>query len=126
MKFLNELEELKILLDEMESIYTTYSVKVANANSRIESLLLLIEKDRFNSSQGYNYSKALKELLLKKREYSELKEKYKKVLRVFNSRWIDIQLQRKQEKFKSKRYKTKVFKDIDDVIKLLDKNEQIN
>jgi hypothetical protein len=122
MKFLNELDELKILLNEMEEGYTIYALKTANINSLIENLLLVIEKDRFNGVQGYNYCKALKELLQKKKQYSDLMHKYKKVLRVYNSRWLNTQLQTKEKEFKNRTYKTKVFKDIDDVIELLNKN----
>lgn len=125
MKFLNELDELKILLNEMEEGYTTYALKIANINSLIENLLLVIEKDRFSGVQGYNYCKALKELLQKKKEYSDLMYKYKKVLRVYNSRWLNTQLQKKEIELKNRTYKTKVFKNIEAVTELINKNRLI-
>lgn len=96
--------------------------KLAYINELIEKLLLIVEYERFNWSQGYNYNKLLKELLIRKRALTTLSLKYKKVLETYNKKWIDKQIINKKKELELREYKARVIKIEEELQVLLNGN----
>jgi hypothetical protein len=109
-----------MILCKVEEEYTSYAMKRANIDNLIDKLLLVIEHDNFNCAQAYNYCRSLKELLIKKKEYTALKSKYKGIIRYYNSRWLNIQLEKEKKKLNSRKYTGKIFSQDEEIIKIID------
>jgi hypothetical protein len=119
------IKELENTLCEVEEQYNISSINIDKLDSLIKKLFIVIEKDKFNVAQAYNYCKVLKELLLKKRVYIDLQCKYKSMLKLYNSKWIRTELVKKEKSISNRRYYSRVFHKEDDITKYLNENKEI-
>ncbi|MBU3190750.1 hypothetical protein K9O30_14995 [Clostridium bowmanii] len=122
MEVLKVLNKLEILFQELEIQYNGYLKKGTTIDDLIKKLLMVIENDNFNSAEAYNYCKILKELLIKKREIDDLKSKYQKILSIYTSKQIRINIIRKEKDIKNKKYTSRFFHKEEDISKYLNGN----
>lgn len=119
MEVLKVLNKLEVLFQELEFQYNDYLKKGTTIDDLIKKLLVVIENDNFNSAEAYNYCKILKELLIKKRKADDLKSKYKKILSIYTSKQIRINIVRKENDIKTKKYTSRFFHKEEDISKYL-------
>ncbi len=122
MEVLKVLNKLEILFKELEIQYIVYIKKGTTIDDLIKKILMVIENDNFNSAEAYNYCKILKELLIKKRKIDDLKSKYQKILSIYTSKQIRINIDRKEKDIKTKRYTSRFFHKKEDISKFLNGN----
>lgn len=119
MQFINEIEKLNSIMKDLEKEREESIAKYCEIAKVIEKLLLVIELDNFNSSQGYNYCRNLKELLIKRRNYAELNSKYKRLIKSYNIKEMELNVSRKKGVLDSRGYKARVIKDDEDILGML-------
>lgn len=119
------LHNLENTLNQIEEQYKKLSIEEVNINSYIEKLLLVIEKDNFNSAEAYNYCKILKELLKRKRIYGDVSSKYQMVLKISNSSHFRSELSKKEKSISKKQYTARVFSREEAITKYLNQEKEI-
>lgn len=123
MEFINEIESLNNIIKNLEVEQEELMGKYCQVAELIEKLLLVIERDNFNSAQGYNYCRNLKELLIKKRNYSQLNSRYKGVLKAYKRQIIELKVNKKKAVLESRNYMARVINDDEDILSIIKQEE---